>query len=293
MSKGPGAPVLAGVDGSVSALDAVAWAADECSRHRTPLRLVHAYLPSMPSRIGTGDVSRHIDDAVQAQGRRWLRRARAEARLVAPDITITSRLACTGSVPLLVDESQSARLVVLGSRGLGGFGELLVGSTASALVSHGKCPVVVVRRTTAVDGPVVVGVDGSPVSEAAVAFAFEAASIRGASLTAVMSSRDFLLDRGYHDTKIAHDWSEVEDDERRLLAQRLAGWQEKYPDVRVDRVVGRERAARMLMRLGEQARLLVVGSHGLGGFTGMLLGSTATTLVQHAPCPLAVVRPQS
>jgi nucleotide-binding universal stress UspA family protein len=107
-----------------------------------------------------------------------------------------------------------------------------------------------------------------------------------------MSWPDFLLDRGYHDTKIAHDWTEVEDDERRLLAQRLAGWQEKYPDVRVDRVVGRERATRMLLRLGEQARLLVVGSHGLGGFTGMLLGSTASTLVHHAPCPLAVVRPQ-
>jgi nucleotide-binding universal stress UspA family protein len=137
---------------------------------------------------------------------------------------------------------------------------------------------------------VVVGVDGSPVSEAAVAFAFEAASIRGASLTAVMSWQDFLLDRGYHDTKIATDWTQVEDDERRLLAQRLAGWQEKYPDVHVDRVVERDRAARVLMRLGERARLLVVGSHGRGGFTGMLLGSTARTLVHHAPCPPAVVR---
>jgi nucleotide-binding universal stress UspA family protein len=292
MSEGPGAPVVAGVDGSASALDAVAWAADECLRHNAPLRLAHAYLPPMPSRADLGTASDRIDKVLRAQGRSWLRQARAAARAVAPDIAITTRLARTGSVPLLVDESESARLVVLGSRGLDGFRELLVGSTASALVSHGRCPVVVVRRTTAPDGPVVVGVDGSPVSEAAVAFAFEAASIREAPLTAVMSWPDLLLDRGYHDTKIAHDWAEVEDDERRLLAQRLAGWQEKYPDVRVDRVVGRERATRVLMRLGEQALLLVIGSHGLGGFTGMLLGSTAGTLMRHVPCPLAVVRPQ-
>jgi len=290
MSKGPGAPVVVGVDGSASALEAVAWAADECLRHRAPLRLVHAYLMPIPSRDDIGLVREDLNHALQAQGRKWLRRAQDTARAVAPDVTVTTRIACTGDVPLLVDESERARLVVLGSRGLGGFSELLVGSTALALVSHGKCPVVVARETPAPDGPVVVGVDGSPVSEAAVAFAFEAASIRGAPLTAVMSWQDFLLDRGYHDTKIATDWTQVEDDERRLLAQRLAGWQEKYPDVHVDRVVERDRAARVLIRLGEQARLLVVGSHGRGGFTGMLLGSTARTLVHHAPCPLAVVR---
>ncbi|GAA0250398.1 universal stress protein [Saccharothrix mutabilis subsp. mutabilis] len=291
MDKEPGAPVVVGVDGSASALEAVAWAADECLRHRAPLRLVHACMPPIVSRSAFASVGEDLDRALRAQGHKWLRQARDAARAVARDIAVTTRLAVTGPVPLLVDESGRARLVVLGSRGLSGVGGLLVGSTALALASHGRCPLVVVRDAPAPDGPVVVGVDGSPVSEAAVAFAFEAASIRGAPLTAVMSWQDFMVDPGYHDRRIATDWTEVEEDERRLLAQRLAGWQEKFPDVHVDRVVRRDNAARLLVRLGEGARLLVVGSHGHEGFTGLLLGSTARTLVRHAPCPLAVVRP--
>jgi nucleotide-binding universal stress UspA family protein len=151
--------------------------------------------------------------------------------------------------------------------------------------------VVVVRGTETAHGPVVVGVDGSPTSEAALAFAFDEASTRGAVLVAVMTSQDFTVDSAYNVSRMAADWAQVEEDERRLLAQRLAGWQEKHPDVDVHRVVLRDRPARALMRYAAQAQLLVVGSHGHGGFTGMLIGSTSQALVHHAPCPLAIVRP--
>lgn len=114
--------------------------------------------------------------------------------------------------------------MVVGSRGLGTVTGLLVGSTAVALAAHGHSPVVVVRGTAVPGGPVVVGVDGSPASEAALAFAFEAASMRGVVLIALMTSPDFTVDSAYNVSRIAIDWAQVEEDERRLLAQRLAGW---------------------------------------------------------------------
>jgi nucleotide-binding universal stress UspA family protein len=285
--KAPSAPIVAGVDGSASALTAVTWAAQECARHKVPLRLVHAYvLPvgGYPEMVLTGT---EIRQALENLGRDKLDEATAAARAAAPDVDVTTELVCCGSTALLIEESKFARLVVVGSQGLGTVTGMIVGSTALALAAHGKSPVVVVRGTAVPDGPVVVGVDGSPTSEAALAFAFDTASMRGAQLTAVMCWQDFMVDSA----RFTVDWGQVEQDEHRLLAQRLAGWQEKYPDVRVNPVVVRDRPARALMRYGAEAQLVVVGSHGHGGFAGMLLGSTSQALVYHAPCPVAIVRP--
>jgi nucleotide-binding universal stress UspA family protein len=168
----------------------------------------------------------------------------------------------------------------------------MVGSTAAALAAHAHSPTVVVRGTTTTDGPVVVGVDGSPAGEAAIGFAFEAASLRDAPLTAVLSWPDSLLEGRVQSTLFTTAEAEIVQEQERVLAERLAGWQEKYPDVPVERVVVRDRAAHALLRIAEHARLLVVGSRGHGGFTGLLLGSTSQALVHHAPCPVAVVRPR-
>jgi len=291
MDRNPVAPpVVVGVDGSPSALDAVAWAADECARHHVPLRLVHTYfLPTTgyPNMIVNAS---EVLAAFDAQGRLWLAEAEAAARAVAPGIAVETALFSGTAIPLLIEESANARTIVVGSRGLGGFTGLLLGSTAVALTAHARCPVVVVRTRVAGAGPVVVGVDGSPASESAIGFAFEAASTRGAPLTAVLSWTDVLVESSFQAVRFSMDWSEVEDEQRRLLAERMAGWQEKYPDVVVERVVVRDRPVRALVRAAQHARLLVVGSHGRGGFTGMLLGSTGQALVHHAPCPVAVVR---
>ncbi|MEO6085674.1 MAG: universal stress protein [Umezawaea sp.] len=291
MDRNPVAPpVVVGVDGSPSALDAVTWAADECARHHLPLRLVHAYfLPATgyPNMIVNAS---EVLAALDAQGRLWLDEAEAVAHTVAPGIAVETSLFSGQAIPLLVDESEGARTVVVGSRGLGGFTGLLLGSTAAALTAHSRCPVVVVRNRTTDSGRVVVGVDGSPASESAIAFAFEAASMREAPLTAVLSWTDVLVESAFQATRFSMDWSEIEDEQQRSLAERMAGWQEKYPDVVVERVVVRDRPVRALVRAAQHARLLVVGTHGRGGFTGMLLGSTSQALVHHSPCPVAVVR---
>jgi nucleotide-binding universal stress UspA family protein len=284
------APIVVGVDGSESALTAVRWAAGEASRHRLPLKLVHAFLPparGYPEIVLTGH---EVRAAFEQQGLQWVDQAATAAREVAPGVEVETAVAIDRPAAALIAASHDARLVVLGSQGLGGFSGLMVGSVAVAVTAHGKSPVVVVRDEIRRDGPVVVGVDGSPTSEEAVAFAFAEASLLGAPLTALIAWTDFLVDSAFH-SRFTVDWSQVEEEQLRLLAERLAGWQEKYPDVHVDRVVVHDRPVRALLTAAADARLLVVGSHGMGGFTGMLLGSTSQALVYHAPCPLAVVRP--
>ena len=280
-------PIVVGVDGSESALTAVRWAAEEAARHRAPLRLVHAYLlptRGYPEMVLSGH---DVRDAFERQGRQWLEEAAGTVRDLVPDVETS--VVVERPAAAMIAASRDARLVVLGSQGLGGFSGLVVGSVAVSVAAHGRSPVVVVRDAYRAAGPVVVGVDGAPEGEAAIAFAFEEASARGTTLTALLAWTALLAETPYA-TRLKVDWDEVGEQQRQLLAQRLAGWQEKYPDVAVDRRVVRARPAKALLDAGRDAQLLVVGSRGRSGFAGMLLGSTSQALVYHSPCPLAVVR---
>lgn len=286
-------PVVAGVDGSECSLQAVRWAAAEAARRRLPLRLVgaHAWLSG---RL-VGDPGLGVDYLAVLREAALERVAVAAdaARQVAPGLEIEQADVTGLPVPVLRAESASAELVALGDRGLGGFTGLLVGSVAVELAAHASCPVVVVRGpepdyVTPLPEPVVVGVDGSPASEAAVAFAFEAAALRGVPLVAVHVWHDVLIDQTLAPLL---DWDAIESDEREVLAERLAGWPAKYPDVPVRRLVVRDRAARTLVEESGRAQLVVVGSRGRGGFRGLLLGSVSQALLHHAHCPVAVVRP--
>ncbi|MGQ0838992.1 universal stress protein [Actinokineospora sp.] len=289
-------PVVAGVDGSTSALHAVRWAAAEAARRQVPLRLVHAVDVAAYAHAGGFGAPHGFLDTVEAGGRRMLAEVRDAVLADHPDLVVDRDLQTADAVPALVAESANACLVVLGSRGLGGFSGILVGSTAVALSARGLCPVAVIRGRTAdtpppTDGPVIVGVDGSPTSEPALAVAFDQASGRGADLVAVHTWIEFAADA--YAQRFDVDWDAVESRERASLAERLAGWQEKYPDVTVRRVVSRDRPVRSLLEHSADARLLVVGSRGHGGFTGMLHGSTSQALIYHATCPLVVVRAEA
>jgi nucleotide-binding universal stress UspA family protein len=271
--------VVAGVDGSECGLQAVRWAAAEALRRQLPLRLVAAH--AWPSGGLVGDPGLGVDyravlrDVVLGH----LATAAADARQVAPELDI-EQVEVTGyPVPVLLGESAHAEIVVLGDRGLGGFTGLLIGSVAVEVTAHASCPVIVVRgsepdRTGPRPEPVVVGVDGSPTSEAATAFAFEAASLRRVPLVAVHVWRDVLVDATMAPLL---DWDVIDSDEREVLAERLAGWTEKYPDVPVRRLVARDRPARALVEESGRAQLVVVGSRG-------------QALLHHAHCPVAVVR---
>ncbi|MFI5611596.1 universal stress protein [Amycolatopsis sp. NPDC051903] len=143
------------------------------------------------------------------------------------------------------------------------------------------------------DGPVVAGVDCTSNSEAAVAVAFEEASFRRVPLVAVHAWNDVTYDSTGGSARLVPHREPIEPAQERLLAQRLAGWQEKFPEVEVHRALVRDRPQHALLTESERAQLVVVGSRGRGGFAGMLLGSTSQALIQHASCPVLVVRPEA
>jgi nucleotide-binding universal stress UspA family protein len=161
-----------------------------------------------------------------------------------------------------------------------------MGSVSWGLVHHAHCPVAVVHTedpvmSYATEAPVVVGIDGSPASESATAIAFDEASRRRVELVAVHAWSDYGLPGG---------WLLKQEDAEEVLAERIAGWQEKYPDVQVRRVVVRDRPAHELLMLSEAAQLVVMGSHGRGGFAGMLLGSVSSAVAEAARIPVIVAR---
>ncbi|MFJ8916447.1 universal stress protein [Amycolatopsis sp. NPDC102389] len=288
--------VVAGIDGSGSARRAAVWAAAEAVKRGKRLRLVHVYaVPQvrMPAVVPSAEALR---SAFEERGARWLAEASDEVAERYPELIVESSAREWAPVAALIQESRTASLIVLGSRGLGGFTGLLVGSTAVALAQHGHCPIVVARGKLPEDvppetGPVVTGTDGSESSDAALAFAFDEAALRGTDLI-VLRVWNEVTD---HESARAHaltvDPDAIESAERQALDEQLAPWLAKFPDLHVETVVARGRPVRALLGFGERAQLVVVGSRGRGGFQGMLLGSTSQALLAHSECPVAVVRP--
>jgi nucleotide-binding universal stress UspA family protein len=284
-------PVVVGIDGSSSALDAARWAAREAARRGTSLQLISAFGWHDARHIGDPGFGGHYRETMLRSTREAASAAAEVAKQAAPGVEVSERVIDGFPVPLLTAASRHAGLVVIGDRGLGGFTSLLVGSVAIGLAAHAECPVVVVRGERSPDaGPVVVGIDGSPVSEAALAFAFEAADTRKVPLVAVHAWTDSALEAAVVPPLLG--WDAVETVEQLLLAERLAGWGEKYPDVVVRRVVARERPAHALIEQAAavSAQLVVVGSHGRGSAVGLVLGSVSHAVLHHALCPVAVVR---
>lgn len=286
--------IVVGVDGSAPAKVAVDWAAREASLRQLPLLLLHIAQPPSVRMWADIPVPPEFLGQLQREGHEALREAQQVAQAatkgVAP-VEVTTELVVAGTVPTLIDRSKDAELIVVGCRGLGSIGRRLLGSVSAGLVRHAHCPVAVIHDEDPLMGaparaPVVVGVDGSPASELATAIAFEEASRRGVELVAVHAWSDYSANE-----IPGLEWSELQQRAEAVLAERLAGWQERYPDVTVRRDVVLDRPARQLLKQSESAQLTVVGSHGRGGFAGMLLGSVSTTVAESARMPVIVARP--
>ncbi|GAB2727912.1 universal stress protein [Nocardia thraciensis] len=290
------APVVVGVDDSAGAATALRWAARYASRRRSPLRIVHGMnLAMVGARLGAYAVTAApAADAARAHGSAVVERAERLAREIDADLRVTVELSDDRASALLVGRSAEAHTVVLGATGRTGTPAHL-GSTLLAVTSHAQGTVIVVRGgpggAIPSTGPVVVGVDGSEISEPAIAAAFTAAAERETDLVAVHCWGDWNFGRYARIDDLPLPGPDLEESEDALLAERLAGWQEKYPDIRVTRKVYLSHPAAQLQQWSEAAQLVVVGSRGRGGFVGLLLGSTSNYLVQHAHCPVMVVHP--
>ena len=283
-------PVVVGVDGSGSAYRAVEWAAAEAARRGVALRLVSAFswtTSDHPVRHD-GRVAQYRDQLLEAARHRLSRAARI-AEDTSPGIETAPQVEIGAPIEVLGSEARRAQLLVLGDRGLGGVTGLVLGSVAVALAARGACPVVIVRgETRNTDGPVVVGTDGSPISEAALGFAFDAAAVRGAELVALHAWSPTAVDKALEPMM---DWDAVADEEDAVLAERLSGWGQKYPQITVRRSVVRDGAARALVDASRGAQLVVVGSRGRGNAAGLLVGSVSHGVLHAAHCPVAIVRP--
>lgn len=284
-------PVVVGIDGSPSALRAVRWAATEAARRRVGLRVVTAFAWTADHVVGHAGLGERYRDQMLEVARYEVAAAAEAANAAEPDLDVMPQVEVGAPIGVLGTEARRAQLVVLGDRGLGGLTGVLVGSVAVALAAHAACPVVVVRGDrSGADGAVAVGIDGSPVSEAALSFAFDAAAARGAELVAVHSWWPTMFDNALGPMM---DWDAVAVEESAVLAERLAGWGQKYPQVAVRRVIVRDAPARALVEASKSAQLVVVGSRGRGNATGLMLGSVSHGVLHGAHCPVAVVRPET
>ncbi|KUO17714.1 universal stress protein [Streptomyces dysideae] len=287
-------PVVVGVDGSPSSMTAVEAAAREAGLRGVGLRLVHAFgWPAAHLPPGgapwnpTGAGLRELVDGTLAKAER-------RAREAAPGLEVLREVVVGDPVTVLEIESRTASLAVVGSRGLSRFGSILLGSTAGHLAAHAACPVMVVRGRQNPSGPVLLAVDGSPASRAAVEFAFAQASLHTTDLLALHAWNPHT-ERAYDGPGdppfVTYDEDRLRDEEQRVLAEALGGLRDKYPDVSVHRRLVRGRIRASLIEASADAGLVVVGARGLGGFRGLLLGSVSQAVLHHAHCPVVVVRP--
>jgi nucleotide-binding universal stress UspA family protein len=276
-------PVVVGVDGSESALSAVRWAARTAMLRHAPLHAVHAMSSGwdLGDRLGVFTLhNRGFRDAGEAA----LAAARevAHAETAPHPLTVRTSLVSPSPVSALRRHARHAQLLVVGARGLGAFERTMLGSVSGALARRPRCPVAVIAGPQPPESrqlPVLVGIDGSPASHRAVEFAIGEASRRGVGLVAISLWTDpHPQTRAPELTARAH----------RLLAESLAGYRERFPDVDVTRVVAHDEPAPRLIQESAGAQLIVLGSHA-GGLTRAPRRSVSSTVLRGAKVPLVII----
>jgi nucleotide-binding universal stress UspA family protein len=280
-------PILVGYDGATNSAAALRWAAAEALRRGLGIRLIRVLdLPGQGDeefggRVGLAE-AQMLGDAKLA-----LDQAAAQVPGGRPPGAVTSLARGGPVVSALCEHSAQASMLVLGSRGMGGLGGLLLGSVSVPVAAHAHCPVVVVREQMSAPaaGPVAVGIDDSDEARLAVEFAFAAAAARRVGLLAVHAVA--VPGRGGGPVPAepaAHPGGPDP------VAAALRGGQARYPAVPVTTRVRAGSPGQVLAAASAEAQLLVVGSRGRGGFHGLLLGSVSQQVLHRAHAPVAVVR---
>ncbi|GLY06303.1 universal stress protein [Actinoplanes sp. NBRC 101535] len=279
--------VIVATDGTDSSRAAVRWAAGEAQLRGAVLRIAHVIdWEWAEARYDFGGdhfaVARHMAETVARAGA-------ALARDAAPGVTTETDVLVGNPAARLLAESDSAELLVVGSRGRGGFASLLLGSVSQRVAVQASCPVVVVRgRGDVTDGPVVVGYDDSSTADHVLRSAFELASARGCGIDVIRARLPML--GVYPIGAVTVTTPEEDAAERSHLDEQLEPWRAKYPDVPVRTRLSFDTAAAVLTSASQAGRIVVVGSHGHRAIAGALLGSTGLQLLHHADCPVYLDR---
>lgn len=280
------APVVLGIDDSSISDLALRWAIEHARASGATLRLVCAYPWTVvqPGELPLEDPQTPELDHLRVQAEELLAEARKRAVALVPDLVICSQAIEGNLVQALVSESSHASVLVLGSRGRKTLGSVVLGSVGGAVTARSRCPVVVLRAPAGDQAAVIAGFDGTQGSQAALAFAYHYASRHRLPLKAVFCQAGHRLPgvSRLHPpmtSEHAESW----------LAEALAGWQEKHPDVPTRREVIQDDPARALVTASHEHSLLVVGNHAKHALTGTLLGSVSQAVLHHATCPVGVV----
>lgn len=290
--------VVVGVDGSPSSTAAVEWAARDAELRNVPVRLVHVVAPvaptawpEIPAGAGYGELRNQHARDLMAQAQKVALDAASPSR----ESQVSADIIHAPVVPTLVELSEKCDMVVVGCHGEGAVGGASLGSVSSGLAHRAHCPVAVVHDEDSLtersaQAPVVVGVDGSPISELATEIAFDEASRRGVGLVALHAWSDMGPVDFASMNWAPIEWRNIKEQEEEVLAERLSGWRDRYPDVAVNKFVVSDRPAPRLLEQAQNAQLVVVGSHGRGGFPGMMLGSVSRAVVNSARIPVIIAR---
>jgi nucleotide-binding universal stress UspA family protein len=290
MTEVPAHTIVVGVDGSEPSDRAVDWAAEQARLEGRDLTLVHATGAVGPASLLWLDQAGVDSDlamaTVRGEAEQLLGTVADRVTAAAPEVAVRGVVADSDARDVLLELARDAAMVVVGSRGRGPVQSLLLGSVAHALSRDPACPVVVLRPRgeSVVRRGIVVGVDGSGTSTAALDFAHRLASLRRRPLRVVHAIWDARESGG----EVGPD-EEGYDAERRVLAETLAGMGERYPDVAAEPVLARGLVDRVLVRLAEEAELVVVGAHRRGGIAGLVRGRTASIVTEQSSGTVAVV----
>ncbi len=280
--------VVVGADGSEHCLAAVRWAADTAAAYDLPLTVLCARPDAMAKPTLVSEPTGVLAEGVEA------------ARSQQPGLRIRALQMPDAPVQSLLAAGENADVIVLGSRGVGGFRGLLLGSTTMHVAPYAQCPVVVVHsdvesRTPFEDtdgiagnpGQVVLGYDGSPASNRAAAFAFRHAQAIGTGVVAVSVEPS----RGEPETEEIDPENATPGSDTSAFHSPVIVTASAFPDVPVSFVAGTGRPAEVMLSEAVGAELLVVGSRGSGGFAGLIIGSVSQKLLAYASCPVAVLHP--
>lgn len=278
--------ILVGVDGSAGSAAAVDWAADEAHWRSVPLVLVHVAPVAWP-----GIDPQHVVES--GQDPLWfLEEAERRAAERWPGLDLRTTTVVDSAAHALVSLSNDAALVVVGAHGRSFVSRLLLGSVSGHVMTHARCPAVVVRSAPLnPSAPVAVGIDDSATARAALETAFEEAWLRGAPLV-VVHAWQLPPATGYGVWSVPPDLElEMRQSAERLMSDALVGWAEKFPDVEIHERVVNQHPVEAVLEQTHHAQLLVLGAHGRGAFHGMAMGSVASAAVHEGACPVMVVPP--
>lgn len=288
--------VLAAIEGSVADVSALDWAADLAERASMGLRIMHvvenAPQPMMPHESYADAPA--LRGGRNRDARAMLEKASARIKERQPGLDVTPDFQMGAPAAVLIEQSGTARLLVIGATLHSRLRRLLLGSVSLACIQHAKCPVVVVPRghKTRPLTQIVVGVDGSPASAKAVAFALSTAEATGASLTCVTGWNIEFVDGIMVTDRDSPAWQATETRFANMVHKVVDPLAAHCPDVVVTVDVRPVWPAYAVLESADEvdADLVVVGSRGLGGFLGLLLGSVGKRVIEHANRPVAIVR---